>query len=72
MRTLDGKSIAIGDATQVAQGDHVTSRVIFRFHDGSIDEDTTVFSQGGVFRLLRDHHIQRGLSFPPGTLAHGR
>ncbi len=64
LRTLDGKSIAIGDATQIVQGDRVTSRVIFRFRDGSIDEDTTVFSQRGVFRLISDHHIQRGPSFP--------
>jgi hypothetical protein len=64
LKTPDGKSIAIGDATQVIQGDRVTSRVIFRFHDGSIDEDTTVFSQRGVFRLLSDHHVQRGPSFP--------
>lgn len=45
LRTLDGKSIAIGDATQIVQGDRVTSRVIFRFRDGSIDDDITVFSQ---------------------------
>lgn len=64
VRTLSGKSIATGDATQTVQGDHVTSRVIFRFRDGSIDDDTTVFSQRGVFRLISDHHIQRGPSFP--------
>jgi hypothetical protein len=64
VRTLDGKSIAVGDATQIVHGDRVTSRVIFRFRDGSIDEDTTVFSQRGVFRLVSDHHIQRGPSFP--------
>ena len=29
LRTLDGKSIATGDATQIVQGDRVTSRVIF-------------------------------------------
>lgn len=45
-------------------GDRVTSRLIFRFADGSTDEDTTVFSQSGVFRLISDHHIQRGRSFP--------
>ena len=63
LKTLNGKSIAIGDATQIVQGDRVTSRVIFRFRDGSIDDDVTVFSQRGVFRLISDHHIQRGPSF---------
>ena len=64
LKTVEGTRIATGDATQIVHGDRVTSRVIFRFHDGSIDEDTTVFSQRGVFRLISDHHIQRGPSFP--------
>ncbi len=63
LRTLDGKSIATGDATQIVHGDRVTSRVILRFRDGSIDDDITVFSQRGVFHLISDHHIQRGPSF---------
>lgn len=64
LKTLDGKSIAVGDATQIVDGDRIISRVIFRFRDRSIDDDTTVFSQRGVFRLISDHHIQRGPSFP--------
>lgn len=64
LKTMDGTRIATGDATQVVHGDRVTSHVVFHFRDGSIDEDTTVFSQVGVFRLISDHHIQRGPSFP--------
>lgn len=64
LRTLEGTRIAAGDVTQVVHGDRVTSRLIFRFRDGSIDDDTTVFSQRGTFRLISDHHIQRGPSFP--------
>jgi hypothetical protein len=64
LKTLQGTRIAIGDMTQIVHGDRVTSRVIFRFRDGSIDDDTTVFSQRGVFRLITDHHIQHGPSFP--------
>ncbi len=64
LKTVEGTRIATGDATQIVHGDRVTSRVIFRFRDGSIDEDITVFSQRGVFRLISDHHIQRGPSFP--------
>ncbi len=64
LKTLDGKRIAIGDATSVAQGERITSRLIFRFRDGSIDDDTTIFSQRGTVRLISDHHIQHGPSFP--------
>jgi len=64
LKTVDGSRIATGDATQIVHGDRVTSRLIFRFRDGSIDDDITVFSQHGVFRLISDHHIQRGPSFP--------
>ncbi len=67
LKTLDGKRIATGDVTAVVHGDRVTSRLIFRFRDGSIDDDTTVFSQHGVIRLISDHHIQHGPSFPKST-----
>jgi hypothetical protein len=64
LKTIEGVPIATGDVTQIVHGDRVTSRVIFHFRDGSIDDDTTVFSQNRVFRLITDHHIQRGPSFP--------
>ncbi len=64
LQTLEGIRIATGDMTQIVHGDRVTSRIVFRFRDGSIDDDITVFSQRGVFRLISDHHIQRGPSFP--------
>ncbi len=64
LKTLDGTRIATGDVTQIVRGDHVTSRVTFRFRDGSIDDDITVFTQRGKFRLVSDHHIQEGPSFP--------
>jgi hypothetical protein len=61
--TPDGKRLADGEMTQVAEGDRVTSRLIFRFKDGSVYDDTTTFSQRGAFRLLSDHFMQRGPSF---------
>jgi hypothetical protein len=64
VRTLDGKRIATGDAIQTVHGDRVTSHLIFRFRDGSIDDETTTFFQRGTFRLISDHHVQRGPSFP--------
>src|SRR5438270_10140084 len=63
VRTLEGKALADGQMTQDAQGDRVTNHLTFRFKDGSIYEDTTIFSQRGTFRLLSDHLIRRGPSF---------
>jgi hypothetical protein len=63
LQTLEGKTIADGQMTQVAQGDRVKQHLIFRFKDGSTHEETTIFSQRGHFRLLSDHLVQRGPSF---------
>src|SRR5438034_11740578 len=63
LRTLDGKRLADGETTQIAEGDRVTSRLIFRFKDGSVYDDTTIFSQQGAFRVLNDHLVERGPSF---------
>src|SRR3989475_4272494 len=63
LRTLNGKRLADGEMTQIAEGERVTSRLIFRFKDGSVYDDTTIFSQRGAFRLLSDHLVQRGPSF---------
>jgi hypothetical protein len=64
LKTLEGATLAVGDLVQVAHGNRVTSRLTYRFRDGSLDDETTVFTQRGVFRLISDHHIQRGPSFP--------
>src|SRR5579862_2175465 len=50
--TLDGKRLADGELTQIASGERVTSHLAFRFRDGSIYEETTEFSEQGLFRLL--------------------
>jgi len=64
LKTLEGATLAAGDLIQVAHGNRVTSRLTFHFRDGSLDDQTTVFTQRGVFRLVSNHHIQRGPSFP--------
>lgn len=64
LRSDDGRVLASGDIVQVARGDQVTARVLFRFKDGSIDDETTVFSQRRTFRLISDRHIQKGPFFP--------
>jgi hypothetical protein len=67
IRTLDGARIATGDVSQIVRGDRVTTRVTFRFRDGSVDDDMTVFTQRGTFRLISDHHVQHGPTFPKST-----
>lgn len=64
LRSLAGEKLAQGDLTQVARGDRVTSRLVFRFRDGSVHDETVVFSQRDVFRLLFYRLLQRGPSFP--------
>jgi hypothetical protein len=36
---------------------------VFRFHDGSLHDETAVFSQRGTFQLISDHLIQKGPAF---------
>ena len=67
LRTPEGKLLAAGDLTEVLHGNEVKAHLIFRFKDGSVDDDTTVFSQRGVLRLISDRHIQKGPSFPHPT-----
>jgi hypothetical protein len=64
LRAVNGERLAVGELTQVARGDRVESRMVFRFEDGSLYDETVVFSQRGVFTLLRYHLVQRGPSFP--------
>jgi hypothetical protein len=64
LRTLDGTAIADGDLIQVDRGDRVTSRLVFHFKDGSVNEETAVFTQREHFRLLSDHLVQKGPAFP--------
>jgi hypothetical protein len=64
LRTLAGETLADGDLTQIARGDRVTSQLVFHFKDGSVHDETAVFSQRRNFRLLNDHLVQKGPAFP--------
>ncbi len=63
LSTLEGKVLADGDLVQVPQGHRVTSHLVFRFKDGSVHDETAVFSQRGNFRLLSYHLVQKGPAF---------
>ena len=64
LRSLDGSLLAHGDLEQTTSGTRVTSRLVFHFKDGSVNDETTVFSERRTFRLLTDHLVQKGPSFP--------
>jgi hypothetical protein len=64
VRTLAGETLAGGDLLQTANGDVVTSRLVFHFKDGSLHDETAVFTQRGRFRLLSYRLTQKGPSFP--------
>ncbi len=64
LRSEDGREIGFGEATQWVHGSRVTYRMVYRFHDGSLDDETAIFTQNHTFQLVSDHHIQRGLFFP--------
>ena len=74
LRTLEGDTIAVGDLIQTTKGNRVTTRLVFHFEDGSLHDETVVFSQRGTFRLVSDHLVQKGPSFPKpmDVLVHGR
>jgi hypothetical protein len=64
VRSEDGPVVASGDLVQYTHGGQVTARTLFLFKDGSVDDETTVFSQRGTFQLISDRHIQKGPAFP--------
>ena len=64
IRTLEGRIIGTGDLFQIPDEDRITSRLTIRFKDGSIDDETTIFSQRKFFRLISDHLVEKGPSFP--------
>jgi hypothetical protein len=67
LSTLDGTPIAEGDSTEVAQGSRITSHLVFHFKDGSLQDETTVFSQRRTFSLISYHLVQKGPTFPHPT-----
>ncbi len=63
LRSPTGTVLASGDLVQLAHGDRVSARLTFRFKDGSLHDETAVFSQRGHFRLITDHLVQKGRTF---------
>jgi len=63
LRDESGAVIADGDSTQITRRGQVVSRLIFHFKDGSVQDETSVFTQNGHFRLVSDRMVQKGPTF---------
>ena len=64
LRSETGAILASGEFSQIPQGDRVKVRLVFHFKDGSLDDETTVYSQNSTFRLISNRLVQRGRTFP--------
>jgi len=65
VRSLAGEVIGHGEVRQIVkEGDLVESRLTFDFKDGSVHDETVVFSQQRVFTLVRHQLKQHGPFFP--------
>jgi hypothetical protein len=67
LRDLDDNILASGELTQLANGNRITTELQFHFKDGSIHEETAVFSQRRTFQLLTYHLVQKGRVFKGET-----
>ena len=56
--------IAYGELLQWLDGRNVASELVFRFRDGSLYDQTIMFSQRPSFRVLRFRLVQQGPRFP--------
>jgi len=67
LSSVDGNPLAEGDSTEVVHGNQVTNHLLYHFRDGSVLDETTVFSQRRTFSLISYHLIQKGPAFPHPT-----
>jgi hypothetical protein len=64
LRSETGAILASGEFSQVPQGDRIKVRLVFHFKDGSLHDETTVYSQNSTFRLISNRLVQSGRTFP--------
>ena len=64
LRTIQGETLAAGELVQLVRGNQVVTKLVLHFKDGSLDDESTVYTQRGAFQLVNNHHVQRGPSFP--------
>jgi hypothetical protein len=67
LRDLEDHVLASGDLFQLVNGNRVTAELSFHFKDGSVHDETAVFSQRRTFQLLTYHLVQKGPAFKRAT-----
>lgn len=68
LRGADSALLAEGDLLQEAKGrDTVETRILFKFKDGSLLDETVRYTQREVFTMQTYHLIQRGPAFKVDT-----
>jgi hypothetical protein len=72
VRNVEGRRIGHGELVQSVRGDEIDNRLVLRFDDGSIHDETTIYSQRGTFRLEAYRLSQRGPSFPGAEIVFDR
>jgi hypothetical protein len=63
LKDMNDAILASGDVTQLPAGNHVRMAMALHFKDGSLYEETSVFSQQHVFRLLSYKQVMKGPAF---------
>jgi hypothetical protein len=63
LRSVEGALIAEGDLIQVARGEEFEKRMVFRFKDGSLLEESVVFTQRIVYTMQSYRLLQHGAAF---------
>jgi hypothetical protein len=67
LRDVSGGLLASGDLLQVQRSGQIESRMVFRFKDGSVYDETVVFTQERIFTMQSYHLVQRGPAFSDDT-----
>ena len=67
LRTVNGVVLASGDLLQILRSGEVESRMVFRFKDGSVFDETVVFTQERVFAMRSYRLGVRGPVFTEDT-----
>jgi hypothetical protein len=63
LKDLDNKILASGDVTQIPAGNRLTTISTLHFKDGSLYQETSVFSQRRVFQLISYKEVEKGPAF---------
>ena len=63
LRSIDGALVAEGDLLQVVHDGEVRKHIAFRFKDGSVLEESVVFTQEALYTMKSYRLSQRGPAF---------